>query len=56
MTHIDSGIMVAARSVGGGAGRSTTQQRTLSRGAIGGGADRLEGYAYGRHEKSPDRP
>jgi hypothetical protein len=47
-------IMVAAFLVGGCAGMST-QQRTLSGGAIGGGAGLLGGYAYDQYEKSQGR-
>ena len=49
------GIMVAAFLVGGCSGMSTTQQRTLSGGAIGGGAGLLGGYAYDQYEKSQGR-
>ena len=49
-------IMGAALLVGGCSGMSTTQPRTLSRGAIGGGAGLLGGYAYDQYEKSPGRP
>ncbi|MBM4300067.1 MAG: hypothetical protein FJ121_00820 [Deltaproteobacteria bacterium] len=34
MNRTDSGIMIAALLVGGGAGMSTTQPRPLSRGAL----------------------
>jgi uncharacterized membrane protein YebE (DUF533 family) len=47
--------MVAALLVGGCSGMSTTQQRTLSGGAIGGGAGLLGGYAYDQYEKSQGR-
>ena len=49
-------IMVAAFSVGGCAGMSNTQPRTLSGGSIGGGAGLLGGYAYDQYEKSQGRP
>ena len=57
-------IMVAAFLEGGCAGMSTTQQRTLSGGAIGasscaligGGAGLVGGYAYDQYEKSQGRP
>jgi osmotically inducible lipoprotein OsmB len=40
-------IMVAALVVGGCSGMSTTQQRTLSGGAIGAGSGALIGWAAG---------
>jgi uncharacterized membrane protein YebE (DUF533 family) len=56
MRQVDSVIMVGALLVGGCSGMSTTQQRTLSGGAIGGGAGLLGGYAYDQYEKSQGRP
>ena len=49
-------ILVAVFLMGGCAGMSTTQQRTLSGGAIGGGTGLLGGYADDQYEKSPGRP
>jgi hypothetical protein len=56
MTQTAGIIMVAALWVGGCSGMSTTQPRTLSGGAIGGGAGLLGGYAYDQYEKSQGRP
>ena len=55
MRQADSLIMVAAFLVGGCSGMSYTQPRTLSGGAIGGGAGLLGGYAYDQHEESQGR-
>ena len=55
MRQTASVIMVAAFLVGGCSGMSTTQQRTLSGAAIGGGAGLLGGYAYDQYEKSQGR-
>ena len=49
-------IMGAALWVDGFSGMSTTQPRTLSGAAIGGGAGLLSGYAYDQYEKSPGWP
>ena len=49
-------VIVVAIALGGCSGMSNTQQRTLSGGAIGGGAGLLGGYAYDRYEKSQGRP
>ena len=48
-------IMVAVVLGGGCSGMSTTQPRTLSGAAIGGGAGLLGGYAYDQYEKSQGR-
>ena len=47
MKQAASIIMVAALFVGGCSGMSTTQQRTLSGGAIGAGSGALIGWAAG---------
>ena len=49
-------VMVAAPLVGGCSGMSTTQQRTLSGAATGGGAGLVGGYAYDQYEKSQGQP